>query len=420
MPHVTLAEDTLAALGGLEAALDPRVLLSATRIDLGRKELIPGVSVSLSLSLDRASVHFELLLQGLVLFRATLDEEKLSERFTANQGLFKEDIEFAVDLREGEVTVSGDVCVRGLDGWSCKRFSNHVLVAWSPTVGAVGDRIEAHPPQIDDPTAGPSRSIVSTIMRIPIDTVPRLGSEVGSIVKKTFFADVPDFLFNVCFSVGSFSLGGPGLYGNPKSPWFNVFAGYYQIDCPKPAWSRPFGYDISGRTPAVNFDEVLRIGKSDWNYFSNWMYGVPLDAIIPYDALDPDTRCGALGRHTVGSSQWDLVDLDGFSAVSSYQSSAPGAAQLVENTILTPMWRLTFGGPESQPDHDTSFPGTKMHARLYMAFTEDDEAYHTRLFGGTVNKAFDGPDNERLLEEQLAASRGIIETYYPGLGFPVG
>ncbi|APR87185.1 hypothetical protein A7982_12534 [Minicystis rosea] len=408
-------------LGGLEApAPDPWSWFSATRIDLGRKELVPGVEVALSLAHDRASAVLEVLFHGLVVFRASLDEEKLTERFSGHQGLFKEDLTFTIDLREGEITIGGDLCVRGLGGWACTRFTDHVLVAWSPTIGAVGGSIQAHPPQINDPSAGPSRSIVSTIMRIPIDTVPRLGSEVGSMVKKTFFADVPDFLFNVCFSVGAFSLGGPGLYGNPTSPWFNVFAGYYQIDCPKPSWSRPFGYDIAGSAPAVRYDEVLRIGKSDWNYFSNWMYGVPLDAIVPYDAPDPDVRCATMGREKVGRSQWDLVDLDGFSAVSAYQSSAPGAAQLVENTILTPMWRLTFGEPESLPGRDTSFLGTKMHARLYMAFTEDEGAYHTYLFGGTVNKAFDGPENTRLLEEQLASCRGIIEGYYSSLGFPMG
>ncbi|MFT3769391.1 MAG: hypothetical protein QM820_28470 [Minicystis sp.] len=417
MTHFLLDEDPLAALGGPD--LDPHALLATTRVSLGRVELIPGLTVSLALALDRASVEFDLRLHGLVLFRATLHGEKLTERFTANQGLFKEDLEFTVDLRAGEITVSGDICVRDGLRWSCKRFTDHVLVAWSPTIGAVGGQIEAHPPVIHDPETGPSRCIVPTITRIPVDTVPRIGSEVGRLVKQTFFADVPDFLFNVCFSVGWFPLGGAGPYSDPASPWFNVFAGYYQIDCPKPAWNRPFGYDISGRCPAVNFDEVLRIGKADWNYFSNWMYGVPIESIIPHDAPDPDVRCASLGRQVVGASQWDLIDLDGFSAVSAYPSSAPGAPQLVENTLLAPMWRLTFGEPSRREGHETSFPGAKMHARLYMAFSEDEEAYHTYLFGGTINKAFEGPENHALLGRQMAACREVMASHYPDLGFPL-
>jgi hypothetical protein len=55
-----------------------------------------------------------------------------------------------------------------------------------------------------------------------------------------------------------------------------------------------------------------------------------------------------------------------------------------------------------------------------MAYTEDAEAYHTYLFGGTVNKAFDGPQNDAFLADQLVACQAVIEAHYPTLGFPLG
>ena len=292
------------------------------------------------------------------------------------------------------------------------------LFAWSPSIGAVGGQTLAYPPEVHDPVAGSSRSLVKTIVRLPIDTRARVGTPAGSLVKQLYFADVPDFVINVCFAAGDFPLIGPGKYADPTSLWFNVFFGYYQVDAAKPAWGRPFGYDLSGRVPVVDMDEVLRLAKADWNYLSNWNYGVPLEAVVRYDGPDPDIQKRWLGRFTVGASQWDLVDLDGFSAVTAYQSDAAGAAQLVDNTFITRLWRATFGEPSSQPGHDVSFPGASMRARIYLAFFEDADAYHTVIVGGTVNKAFDGEGNDRLMEEELGACRGVIEAHFPTLGFP--
>ncbi|MEZ4302890.1 MAG: hypothetical protein R3B70_48650, partial [Polyangiaceae bacterium] len=349
----------------------------------------------------------------------TFDADNLSRHFTGNQGLFKEDIQLDVDLAKGEVTLSGVVCVLSPTGWQCHRFPPEVLIAWSPTLGAVGGEILAHPPVITDPVYGTSNSIVPTITRIPVDTVSRIGTPVGSLVKTALFPQAPDFLFNVCFAVGPFLPFLPGAYGDPTSPWFNVFAGYYEIDCPKPAWDRPFGYRLTTPTPTVDFDEVLRIGKADWNFFSNWMYGVPKDIVDLYVPPDPGVRTEHLGRRTIAQSTWDLVDIDGFSAVTAYESNAEGAARLVENTPLTPAWRLTYGEPRPRSEYTKSFPGASMRAQLYMAFSEDETMFRTYLFGGTVNKTFDGPPNAGLLERQMAAVAEVMTAHYPALGFPL-
>lgn len=112
----------------------------------------------------------------------------------------------------------------------------------------------------------------------------------------------PPLLFNVCFACGAPE--GPtrvGLYGDPRSRWFNVFLGYYQLDVLANAASSPFGYDTNGD---VVKDQVLRIGKSDWNYFSNWMYGVPESAILPNNTLQGATVDVKKRGITIGNKAW--------------------------------------------------------------------------------------------------------------------
>jgi hypothetical protein len=419
MPAQLLDGDSLPHLDAAGAPrVDPQVsqgVLARTRLVGGRAEILPGLDVAWSIALDHRTCALEVAARGLTVWTATLAHGQACASWQGNQGLFKEDVTFCVDLGRGELTLTGDVCVRDGDAWRCHRFPTVVLAAFSPTLGAVGGDVLAHPPAVDDP-AGASRSIVPTITRIPVDAVPRAGTPVGGMVKAALFADVPDFLFNVCFAVGPFELLRPGAYGDPTSPWFNVFAGYYQIDCPTPAWTRPFGYAAAAPGAAIAFDDILRIGKADWNYFSAWMYGTPLAAVTPYDPLDPGVACTVLPPVTIGGRRWDQVDVDGFGAASAYQ--AEGSTQLLDNTVLTPLWRATYGEPASVPGHPTSFPGTRMHARLYMAFRQDAEGFHTYLFGGTVNKAFDGPDNARVLDAQMAACAEVIAVHYPALGFP--
>jgi hypothetical protein len=416
MPNDDLANlaDTLQHLGGAGAgALDEPALLAATHALIAQRDLAPGLTLAVSLALDRASLLLSVQLHGLTLWSTTLRDGKLGERWTANQGVLKEDLAFTVDLEAGELEVSGDVCVLAPGGYRCAHFDD-VLVRWSPAIGLVGDDAVSHAPVVAEGPFGPSRSIVPTVTRIPVDRVARAGTDVGNIVKETYFAEHPDFVFNVCFAVGAFPIGGPGPYTNPESPWFNVFVGYYQIDCPKPAWTRPFGYDLGPGGRAVRFDDVLRIGKADWNYFSNFMYGVPRGAIAPFDVPDPGAVCSVVGERVVGASRWDLVDVDGFSAVTAY-TTCP--SDLVDNTPLTRLWRVTYGEPSNVPGGGASFPGTRMRARLYMAFSEDADAFHTRLFGGTVNKTFDGPTNDALLAEQMQAVEAVIVQHYPKLGF---
>lgn len=452
MTRTLLEENTFVAPGnGRASRLDPRVAFDGARGEIGSVARLPGVAASVSLSLDRERlragvlfkgpigelipglvataslcrdrdrehVRLDVHLKGVLVWGTTLHPGLHRARWSGHQGLFKQDLVFAADLARGEIAVSGELSALTPGGWAHHRFHEETLLSWNPTIGAVGGVVEAFPPVIDHPVFGASTSIVPTINRIVVDSRRRLGTDVGRIVKDTYFAHVPAFTINVCFSVGRFPVDGPGPYADLTSPWCNVFAGYYQIDCPKPAWKRPFAYEGPGLAARVRLDDLARLCKADWNYLCNWMYGVPREAVRPFEALDPGIVCSVAGRRIIGASRWDLADLDGFSAVTAYQSSAAGAAQLVQNTAATRLWRMTFGEPRSLPGYPASFVGSAMHARVYTAHSEDDQAFHTHIFGGTVNKAFDGPTNDAFLDEQMKACAAIISRRYPTLGFPL-
>ena len=105
--------------------------------------------------------------------------------------------------------------------------------------------------------------------------------------------------------------------------------------------------------------------------------------------------------------------MSGVKVASGYQSNAPGAQQLVENSILTPTWQESFGLPCARSEYTASFIPTVLRSALFMAYTEDDTAYHTLMFGGTA-----GIDAEAgFLQAQVDAAVATITSNYPGAGF---
>jgi hypothetical protein len=58
-----------------------------------------------------------------------------------------------------------------------------------------------------------------------------------------------------------------------------------------------------------------------------------------------------------------------------------------------------------------------LRARMYLSFSEDDDYYHTVIFGGTVNKSVPGSLNEKFFQLQVEACAKIIAKHYPQLGF---
>lgn len=202
-----------------------------------------------------------------------------------------------------------------------------------------------------------------------------------------------------------------------------MFFGYYEIDVLKREWGRPFGYEDDGRT--VRFEDVVRIGKADWNYFSNHLYGVPEEAIRPFNAIDMSTtQTQNLGRQKVGPAFWDMIRVANVSVVGPYVSRHDGQSLINVDfpPIVSTAWRFAFGTyPDDDAGPPTSFAGTTMSGEFYMSYMEDqvegEEVYETYLFGGTVNEGFpDKAENRRFLDLQLASVRNVI-AQQEGLGF---
>ncbi len=333
-------------------------------------------------------------------------------------------------LVRGELTVVSDLFA-GTIAWTLRLDRRHGLgrpwvhwrtwgersgIRFDPSVGVIGGQTDVYPPAVHDPVYGDSQNCTGTILRIHVDEERRRLCEVGNKVKSRMFpAPYPPFVFNAVACVGAFERGGPQRYANPHSPWFNVFLGYYQLDCATPSWDRPFGFvapDGGDSSPCI--EDLARLGKSDWNFFSNWDYGVPEEALEPYCDVDlTSVEFVDHGLVEIAGRKWRGVDLLGVEVASSYVSDAPGARGLVGNTPIGSVLRQGFGPPDPQADCPVSFIPQRLDASLHMAYYADDEGFHTLIFGGTAHA---GEDRE-LLSAEVAATTAVIAERFATFGF---
>jgi len=313
------------------------------------------------------------------------------------------------------------------------------LLTRNTIVGDVDDRIFVHPLTLNDKRFGKSTRYPAAL-EIIIDKKGYKPIRAGKMADEIFFADLPRLWFNVCFSCGRPRFLGKGRYTDPRSHWFNVFFGYYQIDAACDEWDRPFGYkEFSAEHRVPEPTDFLRIGKSDWNYFSNYMYGVPPEAIHPYDSLkDPGLEVkiySGLEAERIGGRYWDRVELSGFRVVSAYCSR--GASDLAHNDpFFTPLWQASFGHPHPRPEFKENFFGVPMKAVFYLSSSRGkdvenkQEVWKTAMFGGTINLAWPELNsnseeerkqleqfNEDFLEAQLQSARDVIQKNYSDLGY---
>jgi hypothetical protein len=310
-----------------------------------------------------------------------------------------------VDVFAGEVRAE----------WRAGRVRRDVVVRFDPAVGEIGGTVDFVEPVVDDPRFGRSQLCTPAILRMHVDDGKREISDAGRLVKETLFPEEGPFVFNTIACVGEADGEARGAYPNPSSPWFNLFFGCYQIDVPRPAWSRPFGYRAAdGVRSQVAFDDITKLGKADWNFFSNWMYGVPRAAIDPHNGTDPVATEQRPEPERIGETLWHSAAIEGVTCVSTYESDTPGAGRLVTNSLIDDVWRRAFGLPNPQRGSDVSFVPTTLRAEFHMAYTADDAAYHTLICGGTARV----PVDRELLDAQMAAIRTVIETGYPACGFP--
>jgi hypothetical protein len=322
-----------------------------------------------------------------------------------------------VDVFAGEVRGEAEIAVRPLvGGWrKLLDLDNRVLLPFDPAVGEIGGEADVAEPVVRHDRFGSSQLCTPAILRLHVDDGERQISDAGRIVKWELFPDHPPFVFNTIACVGQAGADGRGLYGDPNSIWFNVFFGCYQIDAPRSEWSRPFGYTgADGAASQIEFDDVARLGEADWNFFSNWMYGVPMDAIRPYMGVDPVTTSQQASPDLIGTTLWHRAAVEGVTCVSTYVSDARGAGRLVTNSLIDDVWRRAFGLPNPQSDRLESFVPTTLRAEFQMAYYEDSDAYHTVICGGTATV----PVEQEFLAAQMVAIRKVIADAYGDRGFP--
>jgi len=379
--------------------------------------LVPGVEVRCAMPDLDGSIELGIKHGDEVVEQARVRPEDPPKPFRIDLGMIEVDVALGADNSKGEVSAKGRV---RLDSpVSPKEVQvaeiDRILFRYGPAHGSVAGRTEPDPPIFDDRRFGRARMSSKNVTRVFVDDNERLLTDVGRVVKRLLWDDYPDWTFNTVACVGDFDDKGLGAYGDPSSPWFNVFLGYYQIDAPKPDWTRPFAYEsAAGADSKVRFDEIARLGKTDWNYISNWMYGVPGQVVRRYDDLELEKlQSSQSDAGQIGSSRWHRVDLGNVQFVSAYEADCAGADRLVRNSLVSELWRKAFGLPNPRTEHRESFVPTRLDAQMYVAYWEDDEAFHTTIFGGT------GPagGDVAFLDRQLAESKRVIERGFGDVGF---
>jgi hypothetical protein len=283
-----------------------------------------------------------------------------------------------------------------------------------PLVGEIDKRFLVVPPTMPTREFGDTTHL-PTVLEIIVSPDRIWPLDIGRKVDAVFFEDDPTIVFNVSFSCAKPSLLRGGDYANPASIWFNVFFGYYEIDVPIGPWTRPFGFvDDKGLDPC--WDDLLRIGKSDWNYFSNYVYGVPEAECAKHDAIPGGAKCAVrdkavpIGPHTYVEGQ-----VEGLEVVSGYVSGQDGKKLLNNVCGFSPLWRAVFGRPKRSESHADSFVPTTMRMRFWARHDRgydpdlECEAYKTFIYGGTANMGYsDAPRNAAFLDAQMEGVRAAI------------
>jgi hypothetical protein len=327
------------------------------------------------------------------------------------------------------------------------------LPGWIPLLGNIDGRYLSPPVTV---WFDGRRSMSAPTLKIVIDGLEKTTSP-GALqpVSEKLFDGRPRFVFNVCFSCGRGAT--HGVYADPESIWFNVFFGYYQIDVPKELWGRPFGYLDSaiGATPQIRGLDLVTIGEADWNYFSNFLYGVPLEVVNREVTID-ETSASPQGRRlTLEGRQWDVVLLDHMAVSSAYVANERDL-QMTPHPVLRALWRAAFGGPpprRSAVPGVSAFASTTMSGRILMYWREDAHdrnlkgpVYRTFIFGATIDQSYPDrlvalatsragalpageaeriraqaiEDNRCFLRAQNAAIEALIRREYGDLGWTEG
>jgi len=207
----------------------------------------------------------------------------------------------------------------------------------------------------------------------------------------------------VVFACAAPNLLGTGAYADPRSPWFNAFFGYYEIQVAMDDADAAFGYQDPLGQPDI--EAIARVGLADWNLFSNELYGVPSEVSAAACRVPIDRESGSVRRVRRGARAWDRVELP------AVQACTPATARVARPVHL--LWQAAFGRrPAGAPVGPAHIP---MRAVFYSAWGEGEclrtgrPIWRTWVFGGTVRADIDTADTRRLLQAQLDSIHAILD-----------
>jgi hypothetical protein len=213
------------------------------------------------------------------------------------------------------------------------------------------------------------------------------------IAKATFLKGLSDIDLRVMFEVGRRPVGSQiSPYGDPRSRWFNVFLGAYELRVPKTA-GRPIGFSSTGE---IVVNDLAAVALTDWGFLSNYMVGasVPLQARETGPPLTYEDTVVLLGKQ-----KWHSV-LATLTKVPTPRSSS--AIQLNPYVFL---WRHAFGGrlvSSGCPEY------VDMTFRLFARCYETSSHFHTLVSGGSASHLLGHQDRDRFLGEQIAAVQQFV------------
>ncbi|MCB9778920.1 MAG: hypothetical protein H6742_10185 [Alphaproteobacteria bacterium] len=206
-----------------------------------------------------------------------------------------------------------------------------------------------------------------------------------------------------------------GPYADPRSAWHNVFFGVYEVRVDAAAWDRPFAFETALPGAAPRGEDVVRLGKADWNDLSNGLYGVPRAVAAPHDALGA-ARWQEGAPETIEGVEWRTVSFTNASAVSAWRNPADGARFDRDAGLVGVLWRLVFGTPApGGPADRQSFAPTCHGGRFWLRWVPSRSrvtgrpCYRTLVAGAVVRE--DHPDDalrERILAAQSRALRPFL------------
>lgn len=181
-----------------------------------------------------------------------------------------------------------------------------------------------------------------------------------------------------------------------------------------PGWDRPFGF-IANNSNQLAIEDLIKLAKADWNFFSNYMYGVPFQNCVTASEIFGDEVLKIIDdKVIINNKQFIEAEISNIKVVSGYQSASE---KLLNNDkLFSPIWRKVFGIHPPISDYLKSFITTNMKMKFYIRFEKsfdpdlEEICYNTYIYGGSINLDYpNSTTNERFLDSQLQGIKQSIE-----------